>query len=576
MKRHIITVFLLSLLLALAFGISQAGASTIEDFVRAVIDHDSTANLTTPANAQEKRSGTCIPIVTGRLLHYPDEHSNDPDVVETFPLSNAFVWLFNDVTAICETPGGNIVWNDTTVSLGAAGNYTLAGQQTDISSLAGHKIFLLMQDGTIHTFVCSDVTGSTLTVGGNSYTNNIACYVQGAAVDSSASNESWSHHIDHMVIPLPEGSQVELDGDIKVECSGDVDFDFWTWTASVSIDPFKFTMDMDQITLSVKAAMEVEKGIGHFALEIVPGIFQIDFTPAVFVESETEGELTFALKATEGFKMNMTVSLSGASGINFDRISEGPDPEFENFTVKGEIYTGLAWGPAVEIFEGIAKLAVRYRGGIVLEGQMQVGPWDDGNHYRWHACEDLRCVQGNVHPRIGPVTVDLIIGDVFTQNLLSIRYPELGSAAQAGHNSICRDDHLIRYIHTEGSEYLSAFLLLFNQLRRTDPVNLGNHQIPEIHRFWTILLRQEHISDSSRKHLTEIVIVLHIHPEIAPHLSVVSHTCYLPLFTHATPVTIAVLLFSSRLRPEGLRANTGKRCFSVFPWSFLSRNAFHP
>ena len=420
MKRRIITAFLLSLLLALAFGISQAGASTIEDFVRAVIDHDSTANLTTPANAQEKRSGTCIPIVTGRLLHYPDEHSTDPDVVETFPLSNAFVWLFNDVTAICETPGGNIVWNDPTVSLGAAGNYTLAGQQADISSLAGHKIFLLMQDGTIHTFVCSGVTGSTLTVGGNSYTNNIACYVQGAAVDSSASNESWSHHIDHMVIPLPEGSQVELDGDIEVECSGDVDFDFWSWTASVSIDPIKFTMDMDQITLSVKAAMEVEKGIGHFAVEIVPGIFEIDFTPSVFVEAAAEGELTFALKATEGFNLEMVVSISDASGINFDRITEGPDPEFENFTVKGEIYTGLAWGPASEIFEGIAKLAVRYRGGIVLEGQMQIGPWDDGNHYRWHACEDLECVQGDVHPRIGPVTVDLIIGDVFTQNLLSI------------------------------------------------------------------------------------------------------------------------------------------------------------
>lgn len=419
MKRRFITAFLLGLLLTLAFGISQAGASTIEDFVRAVIDHDSTANLTVPANAQGKRSGIRVPITTGRLLHYAEGQSV-PDAVKTFPLSNASVWLYNDVTAICEKAGGNIAWNGSTVDLGAAGGYTLAGQQADISSLAGHKVFLLTRDGAIHTFVCSGVTGSTLEVGGDSYTNHIACYVQGAAVDSSDANGSWSHPIDHMVIPLPAGSQVELDGDIEVECSGDVDFDFWSWTWTVSVDPFKFTMDMDKITLTVKGAFEVEKGIGHFVVEIVPGIFQIDFTPAVFVESETEGELTFALKATEGFKMNMTVSLSGASGINFDRISEGPDAEFENFTVKGSIYTGLAWGPAVEVFEGIAKLAVRYRGGIVLEGQMQIGPWDDGNHYRWHACEDLRCVQGNVHPRIGPITVDLIIGDVFTQNLLSI------------------------------------------------------------------------------------------------------------------------------------------------------------
>ncbi len=108
MKRRLITAFLLGLLLTLVFGISQAGASTIENFVRAVIDHDSTANLTVPANAQGKRSGTRVPITTGRLLHYA-EGQTVPDAVETFPLSNAYVWLFNDVTAICETAGGNIV-----------------------------------------------------------------------------------------------------------------------------------------------------------------------------------------------------------------------------------------------------------------------------------------------------------------------------------------------------------------------------------------------------------------------------------------------------------------------------------
>ena len=421
MKKCFITALLLGLLLAMVLGVSQAGASTIEEIVRAVLDHDQTAVLTVPDNANGRRSGTCIPINSGRLLYYNrDNQSGTPDAVKTFGISDTSVWLYDDVTAICETEGGSIVRNGSTVNLGTSGGYTLSGQQSDISALTGHKVFLRTKDGGIHTFVCSGVSGNTLTVGGDSYTNHIACYVQGASANSSSENGSWSHHIDHLVIPLSSNSQVELDGDIEIECSGDADFDFWSMTWTVGIDPFQFTMDMDAITLTVKEAFEVEKGIGHFTIEIIPGVFQIDVTPAVFVEAESEGEVTFSLKMTEGFRLDAKVSATESPAISFDRISEDPEAEFEHFIVKGSIYTGLTWGPGISILEGIAEVAVRYRGGMVLEAQMQAGPWDDGKHYRWHACEDFKCVQGNVHPRIGPITVDLIIVDFFTENLLSI------------------------------------------------------------------------------------------------------------------------------------------------------------
>ena len=423
MKKRFITVLLLGLLLALLFGISRAGASTMEEIVKAVLNGDSTAGITPPENPQGKRSGTRIPITKGRLLHYADDQSQTPDYVETFPISDTYVWLFDDVTAICETGNGNFVWNGSTVDLGSSGGYTLSGQQSDISTLAGHKVFLLMRDGDIHTFVCSGVSGNTLTVGGDSYTNHIACYIQDAAADSSGSgNGSWSKHIDHMVIPLADNlGSIELDGDIEVELSGGTDWDWSTVTWTVGIDPFKFTMDLDSLTVTLKAAMEVEKDIGHFAVEIVPGVFQIDFTPAVFVEAEAEGELTYAVRITEGFTLGFEYCILDLipSGISFNRISEGPDAEFENFTVKGTIYTGLTWGPGIEFLE-IFKLAIRYRGGIVIDGQMQAGPWDDGNHYRWHACEDFQCIQGSVFPRIGPITVDLVLGGVVSQNLLSI------------------------------------------------------------------------------------------------------------------------------------------------------------
>ena len=261
MKKRFITVLLLGLLLALLFGISRAGASTMEEIVKAVLNGDSTAGITPPENPQGKRSGTRIPITKGRLLHYADDQSQTPDYVETFPISDTYVWLFDDVTAICETGNGNFVWNGSTVDLGSSGGYTLSGQQSDISTLAGHKVFLLMRDGDIHTFVCSGVSGNTLTVGGDSYTNHIACYIQDAAADSSGSgNGSWSKHIDHMVIPLADNlGSIELDGDIEVELSGGTDWDWSTVTWTVGIDPFKFTMDLDSLTVTLKAAMEVEK-----------------------------------------------------------------------------------------------------------------------------------------------------------------------------------------------------------------------------------------------------------------------------------------------------------------------------
>ena len=112
---------------------------------------------------------------------------------------------------------------------------------------------------------------------------------------------------------------------------------------------------------------------------------------------------------------------------------------------------------------------------------------------------------------------------VLGQHGLAARHPELGAAAQAGHDAVGGDDHLVGHEHAEGPEDLPAQLLLLDQLRGPYAVHLRDHQIPEVHGLGPVLLGQKDVAHRGGQHLTQQVVGFQIHAQVLPHLHIVCH-----------------------------------------------------
>ncbi|MPM51197.1 hypothetical protein SDC9_97944 [bioreactor metagenome] len=111
----------------------------------------------------------------------------------------------------------------------------------------------------------------------------------------------------------------------------------------------------------------------------------------------------------------------------------------------------------------------------------------------------------------------------FGKHGLAARHPELRTAAQTGDDTVCRDDHFVRDIDAEGTEDLAPLFLFFYQFGGPNAVDLGNHQIPEVHRCGTVFLGQKDIAYRRRQNLAEQIMILQVHSQILPHLYIIRH-----------------------------------------------------
>ena len=107
--------------------------------------------------------------------------------------------------------------------------------------------------------------------------------------------------------------------------------------------------------------------------------------------------------------------------------------------------------------------------------------------------------------------------------------PELRTAAKSRCDSIRRKYNFIRNIHTESSKNLSTFFLMLYQLCRTDSMNFRYNKIIVIHSLRSVLLRKVYIAKRLRKHFTELVMCLYIHPKLFPHFVIICHFFFPPL-----------------------------------------------
>ena len=71
---------------------------------------------------------------------------------------------------------------------------------------------------------------------------------------------------------------------------------------------------------------------------------------------------------------------------------------------------------------------------------------------------------------------------------LSARYPELRACAETGSDTACCEDHFVRNISAECTEYLAAVLSEFYEFGRSESVDVREHHIEIVHSFRPVLL----------------------------------------------------------------------------------------
>lgn len=207
---------------------------------------------------------------------------------------------------------------------------------------------------------------------------------------------------------------VRLHGTITLDADIDAGVEWYGWY--VFLNSISVTPNFDLVEVYVQKFIEpVNTEIMHVEIPILEGIAGISFSPRYFLDVSVEGDVgfTFESKASMHGKIRI-VDIAGIYIVptDFGGDLDTPSVGFLGATVGGEVYTGLQWGPGIDVFGGLAEIGVQAKVGPVVEGFMMIGHLypDDWHKYRYHACESLECVQGDVHLRIGPAGVYLFTG----------------------------------------------------------------------------------------------------------------------------------------------------------------------
>lgn len=423
MKRlapRLLPVFLLAFLFVLLVWPAGAGAAvptnpTIEELVEYARNenHDTTGHpADIPGDYQladlaDLQQGTAVQLTKGYWVEYEDETKAHPKGDPTPIAMQSTVWLYDDVVLITETAEGGVTRNGDTVTL-VDGQHTISTGGT-IADLVNKKVFILEADGNVHTFVCGSVSGNTLTVGGDRYKNHAACYIRAFRIGgASANGSSWSHHVNTKI--KLDKLECELEGDFEIDCTADGGYNPKDACYEVYVHNFVMDLNLSKITVSGESTeREIGFKIGHFEIELVPEIVGIDFTPELKASGVAKGEVIFAVEVKEGFSCTISyfpwLIVPIIIPHDFKRTEASQDFSFVNARLEGEIFTGLGWGPGLSLLGGVLEIACQYEAGVVTRGWIEFDRWDDGNHFRWHACDPGKCFQGDCHMRIGPFVV---------------------------------------------------------------------------------------------------------------------------------------------------------------------------
>ena len=355
------------------------------------------------ASAEASRTVT---VPGGRLTRY----APDGTVLsrEEVPLDGCTLDLQDDVILIRETDPDWIVGRpEAGTVLGLSSGCVVDSPFNDFS--VERKVLIQETDNTLHLLYSDPSNGTALKVSSQLANEEDGHNLSGFVTDIRGESKS-----SETCIPFEE-TPIQLGQEARLELTGSIILHHDVKWSGVTLSLNKVSVEVNLTDIKVEIETKPkspfpEIPIGHFALELIPGVMEIDLTPHFLVEVNATGSVSFRFNAEDGLKGKL---LFGFIPHDFESIHVAPSVGFNRATIGGDLFAGFSWGPGIEVLEGVAEIACVSQAGVNVNGYLSFESKDPG--VDWHACEDAKCAQGTVRGQFGPWKAELVVGGYPTE-----------------------------------------------------------------------------------------------------------------------------------------------------------------
>ncbi len=335
--------------------------------------------------------------------------------------SNGFIALADGVTLIRETGGaGGIVAQASAVE--GQFVYSLSSYETSPGTdpSVGSRVLIAEQDTEgnwlLNTGKVESLTGGTLTLNAP-LQGDEARYIRCFSLHSGNGNSTISIPLNvDISIPGTMGTvfstgKVKIQG--RIELTGDAsgDWSFWNWYFWVDLGlQFRLVADYFYIDLATEN-LGFSQAIVPIQIPIVPGILGVDLSPKLTIKGNAKGEVSFGLNCMFGFDLRVSYNYDQKdkfySKLNW--LSDGPTFTDTSFAIQARLFAGLAWGGNLSLLSGLLSIGINYQDGVLLTADLRGGGYDPSDPERkiWHACEDMKCISGDVRWQKGPISLGI-------------------------------------------------------------------------------------------------------------------------------------------------------------------------
>ena len=335
--------------------------------------------------------------------------------------SNGFIALADGVTLIQESGGANGIAAAAS-SVKGQFVYSLSNYKTSPGAVLsnGSRVLIVEQDAEgnwlLNTGTVANLTGGTLTLKAPDQGDE-ARYIRCFSLQSGNGNKTISIPLNvDISIPGTVGTvfstgKVKIQGRIELTGTASGDLSFWSWYFWVDMGlQFRLVADYFYIDLATEN-LGYSQAIVPIQIPIVPGILGVDISPKLTIKGNAKGEVSFGLNCMFGFDLRVSYNYDQAkkfySKLNW--VSDGPTFTNTSFAMQAKLFAGLSWGGNLSLFGGVLSIGINYQDGVLLTADLRGGGYDPSDSERkiWHACEDMKCISGDVRWQKGPISLGI-------------------------------------------------------------------------------------------------------------------------------------------------------------------------